>query len=58
MAEALRLYHGDEDKAVRFLLAKHAMLDGRAPWPLALGSEAGAATVMDLLARADAGVAV
>ena len=58
MAAALRLYHGDEDKAVRFLLAEHAMLDGQAPWPLALGSEAGAAAVMDLLARADAGVAV
>ena len=58
MAAALRLYHGDEDKAVRFLLAEHAMLDGQIPWPLALGSEAGAAALMDLLARADAGVAV
>lgn len=57
-AEALRLYRGDNAKALAFLSAMHPMLANRTPLDLAISSTAGADLVLKLLFKADAGVAV
>jgi len=57
-AEVVRLYHGDRERALRFLAGGHPMLGGRSPLDLARESTAGADLVMSLLRKADAGVAV
>lgn len=56
--EVLRLYHDDREKAAMFMSQRHPMLAGKAPIQLATESIAGADLVLQLLARADAGVAV
>ena len=55
--EARRIYHNSED-ALNFLLRRHALFDGRTPLDLASKSAAGAEAVIELLWRAEAGVAV
>lgn len=56
--EALRLYNDDTSKAAMFLLRSHPLLGGRTPLDLSINSTAGADLVLDLLSRADSGVAV
>jgi putative toxin-antitoxin system antitoxin component (TIGR02293 family) len=55
--EALRQYRGDARTAAIFLTRHHPMLAGRTPFEVARGSVAGAHLVLNLLARAEAGVA-
>jgi len=55
--EVLRIYHDDSDRASRFLVQPHPLLGNRSPIELAKESIVGADVVMNLLARADAGVA-
>lgn len=55
---AERLYGGDSDAARGFLTRPHPLLGGRLPIDLATASSAGADAVVNLLRRADAGVAV
>ncbi len=57
-AEALRIYHDDDELVAQFLLRRHPMLGGRAPIELAKESIAGADLVLKLMAKADAGIAV
>jgi putative toxin-antitoxin system antitoxin component (TIGR02293 family) len=54
----LRIYHNDADTVARFLERPHPLLDGKRPIDLATGTVAGADLVLDLLERADAGMAV
>ncbi len=56
--EVLRIYKGDTEKAAMFLTNKHPLLGNRSPMDLSISSTAGADLVLDLLSRADAGVAV
>ncbi len=58
LSEVLRIYHADSIQSSVFLERAHRMLGGRSPIALATESIAGAALVMKLLARLDAGVAV
>lgn len=51
-------YSGDSEEARRFLGRPHPLLDGRTPLDLAIASSAGADAVINLLHKADAGVAV
>lgn len=55
---AERIYGGDSDAARGFLTRPHPLLGGRLPLDLATASSAGADAVVNLLRRADAGVAV
>ncbi len=57
-SEAIRHYHNDREAASLFLSRKHPLLGGRSPLNVARESTAGADLVLDLLARAEAGVAV
>ena len=57
-AEALRLYHDDSRRVAFFLLKPHPLLGNRTPISLVLESTAGADLVLNLLARADAGIAI
>lgn len=57
-AEIMRQYSGDSDAAVMFITKPHPLLGGRTPLDVANGSTTGADLVLDLLARAEAGVAV
>lgn len=56
--EALRLWHGDEAAARRFLNRPHPLLGGRTPLAVARESSAGAKRVVKLIGAARAGVAV
>jgi uncharacterized protein (DUF2384 family) len=51
-------HYRDEDGAVAFLFRPHTLLDGRRPIDLAKESVAGTALVLNLLAEAEAGVAL
>jgi putative toxin-antitoxin system antitoxin component (TIGR02293 family) len=55
--EAMRHYH-DGDDAAAFLFRPHPLLEGRRPIDLAKESVAGTALVLNLLAEAEAGVAL
>ena len=57
-SEAIRHYHDDKESASLFLSRKHPLLGGRSPLDVARESTAGADLVMDLFARAEAGVAI
>lgn len=54
---ALALWDGDEGAARRFLDRPHPLLEGRTPKEVA-GTPEGAARVVGLIGRADAGVAI
>ena len=58
IAETVRLYDDDLERATEFLGRKHTLLDGRSPLDVARESTAGADLVLKVLAQADAGVAV
>ena len=53
-----RSFHGDSEAMTRFLERPHALLGGRSPLDMAQSSSAGADAVMNLIRRADAGVAL
>lgn len=51
-------YRGDEAAIRRFLDRPHPLLDGRTPFDLARSSSAGADAVLNLLRRAEHGIAL
>ena len=51
-------YHGDRDAIEEFLNRPHPLLDGETPFDMARSSSAGAEAVLNLIRRAEAGVAV
>ncbi len=53
-----RAYQGDRDQVIAFLTRRHPLLDGETPLDMARSSSAGADAVLNLLLRAEAGVAV
>lgn len=53
-----RAYHGDAAQIGRFLERPHPLLGGVTPFDMARSSSAGADAVLNLLRRADAGVAL
>ncbi|WP_142846167.1 antitoxin Xre/MbcA/ParS toxin-binding domain-containing protein [Telmatospirillum sp. J64-1] len=53
-----RVYGDDQDRVKAFLLRPHPLLEGEKPLDLAVTGAAGADAVLNLLARAEAGVAV
>ncbi|MDD9997391.1 MAG: DUF2384 domain-containing protein [Gammaproteobacteria bacterium] len=59
VVDALRLaYHGNKDAIDGFLHRPHVLLEGDTPFDLARSSSAGAQAVLNLIRRAEAGVAV
>ena len=52
-----RAYRGDQDAIEAFLNRPHPLLDGETPFDLARSSSAGAEAVLNLVCRAEAGVA-
>lgn len=52
-----RAFHGDRRRIDAFLDRPHPLLDGETPLELAASSSAGADAVLNLLRRAEAGVA-
>lgn len=52
-----RAYHGDAARVAAFLSRPHPLLDGETPFDLAISGSAGAEAVLNLIHRADAGVA-
>ena len=53
-----RAYRGDADAIAAFLGRPHPLLDGDSPLSMARSSSAGCAAVLNLVHRAEAGVAV
>ena len=53
-----RAFHGDEGRVAAFLTRPHPLLDGETPFDLARSSSAGADAVLNMLRRAEAGVAL
>ena len=53
-----RAYHGDRDAIDAFLNRPHPLLDGETPFDMARSSSAGAEAVLNLIRRAEAGVAL
>ena len=53
-----RIYRGDRDAVMRFLNRPHQLLGGETPLAMARSSSAGAEAVVNLLRRAEAGVAL
>ncbi|MCR9218452.1 MAG: DUF2384 domain-containing protein [bacterium] len=53
-----RAYHGDSKQITSFLSRPHPLLDGSTPFDMARSNSAGADAVLNLLRRADAGVAL
>jgi putative toxin-antitoxin system antitoxin component (TIGR02293 family) len=53
-----RAYHGDRDRVKAFMTRPHPLLDGETPFDLARSSSAGADAVLNMLRRAEAGVAL
>ena len=51
-------YHGDRDAIDTFLNRPHPLLDGETPFDMARSSSAGAEAVLNLIRRAEAGVAL
>ena len=59
VVDALRLaYHGNQEAVDGFLHRPHVLLDGDTPFDMARSSSAGAEAVLNLIRRAEAGVAV
>lgn len=58
VSAAVDLYHGDTEKAQRFLTRPHPLLGGESPFEMARKSNAGADVVMNLLRQIRAGVYV
>ena len=52
-----RVYHGDRTAIESFLNRAHPLLEGRTPLDLARSSSAGAEAVLNLIRRAEAGIA-
>ena len=52
-----RAYHGDRDAIDTFLNRPHPLLDGETPFDMARSSSAGADAVLNLIRRAEAGIA-
>ena len=52
-----RAYHGDRDAIDTFLSRPHPLLDGETPFDMARSSSAGADAVLNLIRRAEAGIA-
>ena len=52
-----RAYHGDRDLMETFLNRPHPLLAGEAPFDIARSSSAGAEAVLNLVRRAQAGIA-
>ena len=53
-----RAYHGDRDAIDAFLNRPHPLLEGETPFDMARSSSAGAEAVLNLIRRAEAGVAL
>lgn len=53
-----RAYHGDRDAIEEFLNRPHPLLDGETPFDMARSSSAGTEAVLNLIRRAEAGVAI
>ena len=53
-----RAYHGDPDAIDAFLNRPHPLLEGETPFDMARSSSAGAEAVLNLIRRAEAGVAL
>ena len=53
-----RAYHGDPDAIDAFLNRPHPLLEGETPFDLARSSSAGTEAVLNLIRRAEAGVAL
>ncbi|MCY4372696.1 MAG: DUF2384 domain-containing protein [Spirochaetaceae bacterium] len=53
-----RAYHGDRDGIESFLNRPHPLLEGETPFDMARSSSAGADAVLNLIRRAEAGIAV
>ena len=53
-----RAYHGDRHGIETFLNRPHPLLEGETPFDMARSSSAGAEAVLNLIRRAEAGVAV
>lgn len=53
-----RAYHGNREQITAFMTRPHPLLGGETPFDLTRSSSAGADAVLNLLRRADAGVAV
>ncbi len=53
-----RSFHGDQGAVERFLTRPHTLLSGRTPLEMAGSSSAGSQAVINLIRRADAGVAL
>ena len=53
-----RAYHGDRDAIDTFLNRPHPLLEGETPFDLARSSSAGAEAVLNLIRRAEAGMAL
>lgn len=53
-----RAYHGDWDTIEMFLYRPHPLLEGQTPFDMARSSSAGAEAVLNLIDRAEAGVAI
>ena len=52
-----RAYHGDRDAIDTFLNRPHPLLEGETPFDMARSSSAGAEAVLNLIRRAEAGMA-
>ena len=52
-----RVYHGDRTAIESFLSRRHSLLEGWTPLDLARSSSAGAEAVLNLIRRAEAGIA-
>ena len=52
-----RAYHGDRDAIDMFLNRPHPLLEGETPFDMARSSSAGAEAVLNLIRRAEAGIA-
>ena len=53
-----RAYHGDRDTIDTFLHRPHPLLDGATPFDMARSSSAGTEAVLNLIQRAEAGMAL
>lgn len=59
VVDALRLaYHGNQEAIDGFLHRPHVLLEGATPFDMARSSSAGAQVVLNLIRRAEAGIAV
>lgn len=58
LCETMRVYHGDHEQALLFLVTRNAFLGMRSPYERAKESVSGADLVLELLDQAAAGIAV